>query len=312
MLASLFLGVVTVLVPAESGVRGHHIELGEIVSITASDAATQTALDELELADSPFLGYRRTFTRDDILSRIRRIDPRLDVAFTGRPAVSVFLKTQVVSGKDIVTKVEAELTKLKGARDITWKPNKNIGAVELPLGESGDGGAEIDVELSNPDLVSGRLGVKVQLKVDGVVSRKVWADWDVSVWELLPVLTRNIPATGKVMPDMFALSRTELPPGGIGSVLSPEAMVGAVATHALKAGSVVLETDVTRPRVIHVGDHVTLIVRKGAIKAAVAAVALDEGGIGDSIRIKRIDSKTTVELKGRVISSDTVEIDLAK
>jgi len=311
MIASLLLSAVTILMPAESGMRGTEIELGEIVSITSTDAAVQTKLEQLNVSSAPQPGFRRVFTRADILTRIRRVDSELAVTFTGRGSVSVYPETVVVTGAEMMAQVDATLAKLKGNRDITWAPNKQISQVEIPRGQEGDGAPVIKVELESQTLKSGRVQVKINLMVGGAAYRKVWADWNISIWEELPVLTRGVVAGSRVSPDMFALRRTELPPEGIGAVLTAESMVGAIATRNLAAGSVVIETDVTRPKVIHTGDHITLIVRKGAIKAAVEAVALEDGVVGDMIRIKRVDSKTTVELKGRVVSSDKVEIDLS-
>lgn len=312
MIASLLLSAVTILVPAESGMRGTEVELGEIVSITTSDAALKTKLEGLNVSSAPLPGYRRTFTRADLLQRIQRVAPATEVTFAGRSSVSVYPETVIVTGAEMIAAVDAKLTKLKGKRDVTWAPNKAISQLEVPRGQEGDGSAALRVELEKQNLESGRIPVKISLMVGGSAYRTVWADWNISVWEELPVLTQNVPAGASVSPDMFSIQRTELPPEGLGSVLTAESMVGARALRSLTAGSVVTEKDVTRPRVIHAGDHITLIVKKSAIRAAVQAIALEDGVVGDSIRVKRVDSKTTIELKGKVISSDTVEIDLGK
>jgi len=178
----------------------------------------------------------------------------------------------------------------------------------VPRGETEAGAPELVVELESSELVSGNLGVKVKVQVGGITYRTIWVDWKVSVWEELPVLTTNVPAGASVSPAQFELRRTELPSGSMGAVLNPAAMVGAVATRNLTAGSVVVDSDVTRPKVVHIGDQLVLIVRKGAIQAKVVVEALESAGVGDTLRVKRLDSE--VELKGKVISSELVELNL--
>ena len=85
-------------------------------------------------------------------------------------------------------------------------------------------------------------------------------------------------------------------------------MVGAIAKRNLTAGSVIIEDDVTRPKVIKVGDQVDLLVIKGSIRVKVRAIAQETAGIGDHIRVRRVDMD--VELKAQVNSSDLVVLNL--
>lgn len=308
MISSILLSVVTLLLPVESAVRGTEIELGEIVTIQGADEATRAALESLEIAGAPTPGYRRVIDRADIAAKVQRLMPDLEFHFGGRTAVSVFPEVFTVDGATIASAVEAKLAGLRGKRDITWTAAKVIGAVDVPRGETATGAPELVVELENSELTTGNLGVAVRIQVNGITYRTVWADWKVSVWEALPVLTQNVPAGSKVSPAYFELRRTELPGGKADAILSPAAMVGAIATRNLLVGSVVVESDVTRPQVIHIGDQLVLIVKKGSIRARVHVEALASAGVGDTLRVKRLDSE--VEIKAQVLSSDLVELDL--
>ena len=308
MIATLFLAGVTILLPAESGARGTQIELGEIATITGADANTLVALENLVITNAPTPGYRRVVDRNDILKSIRYSMPSVEVTFSGRSAVSVFPETVIVDAASIVAEVDAKLIGARGTRDITWQPNSLIGSLEVPRDDQGTGLPSLEVVLGSPELQSGLIKVLVNVRIGGVIYRRVHAEWRVSVWEELPVLTINVPAGERVTTALFRLARVERPSDPNQVILKPASMVGAIAKRNLTAGSVIIEDDVTRPKVIKVGDQVDLIVIKGSIRVKVRAIAQETAGIGDHIRVRRVDMD--VELKAQVNSSDLVVLNL--
>jgi len=308
MLGTLFLAGVTILLPTEAAARGTEIELGEVATVMGADAATLQTLEALVITSAPTPGYRRVVDRNDILSRIRVAVPGLEVSFQGRPAVSVFPETVVVDAESIVAAVDARLTAARGNRDVTWSPNRVITSLEVPRDDMGDGLPTLHVELGQPELRSGLLPVTVHIRVGGVVYRRVHAEWQIAVWEELPVLLHDVPAGARVTSAMFQLARVQSPSDASVTVLQPASTVGAIARVNLTAGSFVAEQDVTRPKVVQTGDELTLIVTKGSIRVTVKVLALETAGIGDFIRVRRVDSN--VELKAQVKHSDLVTLDL--
>jgi len=308
MLGTLFLAGVTILLPADASSRGTEIELGEVATVMGADAATLLKLEALPIMSGPIPGYRRVVDRSDILRRVRAAHPGLEVTFQGRPAVSVSLETVVVDAESILAAVDARLTVARGNRDVTWSPNRVITSLEVPRDEMGNGLPTLDVVLGESGLRSGLLPVTVNIRVGGVVYRSVHAEWQVAVWEELPVLLHDVPAGSRVTSAMFHLARVQSPSDASVKVLQPASTVGAIARVNLTAGSFVAEQDVTRPKVVQIGDELTLVVTKGSIRVTVKVLALETAGIGDFIRVRRTDSN--VELKAQVKHSDLVTLDL--
>lgn len=308
MITSLILAGITILLPAESSVRGTEVELGEVATIMGADAPTLIALESLQLTSAPGPGYRRRVDRSMIAGRIRRALPSLDYNFDGRQSTSVFTESLVLDAATIIAAVDAKLGSLRGGRDVTWAPSKKIGSLEVPRGDDGLGLPKLTVEMTDSALLSGTVDVSIRVKINGGTYKTIFASWRIVEWEELPVLTRSLTTGSKVSPALFVMKRVEKPSGKNVNILSAAAMVGAIAAHNLTVGSVVLESDVTRPKVIHSGDQISLTVRKGNISAEVKVIALETAGIGDIIRVKRLTSE--IELSAQVITSKTVLLDL--
>lgn len=307
MLTSLFLAGVTIVLPPEAGARGTEIELGEIATITGADIQTLTTLENLRVSSAPTPGYRRPIDRGDVLRAVRNAIPGIEVAFEGRSVVSVFPETVVLDAATIVAAVEQRLAAAKGNRDISWNVNRVINSLEVPRDDQGDGMPKLDVQLPPGELGSGLLPVVVHVRIGGVSYRRIQAEWRVAVWEEMPVLIQDVPAGASVTPAMFHLQRVERP-SEAAHVLQPASTVGSIAKRNLTAGSVVVEADVTRPKVVKVNDQLTLLAKKGSIQVKVQVVSLQTAGIGDFIRVRRLDQNT--ELKAQVVSSDLVVLDL--
>jgi flagella basal body P-ring formation protein FlgA len=313
-LTSLFLSGVSIVLPMEATANGSEIEIGEIATISGTTPAVVDAIRAIAIGRSPLPRFARTIDRGQIRSKILAQFPDVEIQFSGRTATRVGLAVVTVPREQFIAAVDAELLKLVKTRDITWIPARDLGALVVPMGDSegaddGKGAPpELRVVLEGADLVTGPMNVTVRVLVNGVTWRSVFGAWDIQVWEQLPVLVRNLPAGTRVNSALFRIQRTVVPPGGVGSVLTPASMVGAIAMRGLSEGNVVVEGDVTRPRVIHEGDMVTLIVKKGSIRAEVMVIALETGSIGDTITVRRTD--TGLELTGVIMAPDRVMLDL--
>ena len=222
-------------------------------------------------------------------------------------ALLLFALPFVLCARGALAAVDAELAKAVGGRDVTWAPADKMGTLEVPLSQDGSS-PTIQVILGKGNIVTGILPIELRLKVDGVTYKTVHARWDVTVWETLPVLTVNLPAGATVQPANFELRRTALPAAGRGAILTPASMVGVIAKRSLTEGSLVTVSDVDRPTIVHEGEQLTLLVKKGTIEARVQVVAQGTASIGDRVRVKRLDAAT--ELYAIVRSKELVELDL--
>jgi flagella basal body P-ring formation protein FlgA len=113
-------------------------------------------------------------------------------------------------------------------------------------------------------------------------------------------VTVAVPSHGMAIGDIFSanditevtLQRDRLAPDAI---TSAQALIGKAARRILMTGETVRAGDVGDPVVVHKGDLVTIALNTGSMQLTAQGQALDDGGIGASIRISNTQSKRTID-----------------
>lgn len=94
-----------------------------------------------------------------------------------------------------------------------------------------------------------------------------------------------------------------------GTVFKEQEIVGKETNTIIQKGSIVTEQQVRSVPIIHQGDHVTVALINQGMALKVDAVALDEGQIGDTIRVQT-QWKTKKIMKGVILDSSQVKVDI--
>ncbi len=89
-------------------------------------------------------------------------------------------------------------------------------------------------------------------------------------------------------------------------ILSSQQLVGMTVRRPAKTDKPINSSDITPPIAVAKGDAVTMTVRSRAMILSAGGKALENGGIGDTIRV--INSKTRLTVDARIISTGHVEI----
>jgi len=89
-------------------------------------------------------------------------------------------------------------------------------------------------------------------------------------------------------------------------ILSSQQLVGMTVKRPGKTDKPISSSDITPPIAVAKGDAVTMTVRSRAMILSAGGKALENGGIGDTIRV--INSKTRLTVDARIIRTGQVEI----
>lgn len=116
------------------------------------------------------------------------------------------------------------------------------------------------------------------------------------------VAERTIRAQAIIMAEDVGLSDAALP-GMLGSL---EEVLGMEARVAIYAGRPIRPGDVGPPAVIERNQTVALVYRSGALIISTEGRALGRGGVGDTIRVMNIASRTT--LSGLIAADGSVHV----
>jgi flagella basal body P-ring formation protein FlgA len=80
-----------------------------------------------------------------------------------------------------------------------------------------------------------------------------------------------------------------------GSIIDTHAaLIGKMAKRTLLPGRLIAAIAIENPRAVSNGAQVRLIYRDGALVIATFAMALENGGVGDTIKVRNADSGTVI------------------
>jgi flagella basal body P-ring formation protein FlgA len=90
-------------------------------------------------------------------------------------------------------------------------------------------------------------------------------------------------------------------------VLSEEKLVGMEVKNVISSGRYFKQTDVRRPPVVFVNDVITMVYQSDNLTVKTIGIAMEEGAIGDRIRVK--NEKTGSEINAKIIDKNSVQVD---
>lgn len=87
---------------------------------------------------------------------------------------------------------------------------------------------------------------------------------------------------------------------------APFAFDNKTAGKSIRAGQIIRESDIVSPRVIAKGKAVKILYETDAMKLSALGTALEDGGLGDVIRI--VNAKSNAQMTAEVVSADQVRV----
>lgn len=167
----------------------------------------------------------------------------------------------------------------------------------------------------------GRVTVDVSVKSDRQAPLEIPVTFDVRHYQTVVATARPIPRGRTIQKEDLYLHRWDVTSATDYST-KPEQLIGRVAIRTLAAAQIVREQDLDRansatsaggpagtdrPVQIKRSDRVKLVAKIGDLTISAVGDAMQDGRIGDTIRVQNIESKTIVQ--GKVISANEVQID---
>nr|WP_320147968.1 flagellar basal body P-ring formation chaperone FlgA [uncultured Anaeromusa sp.] len=129
---------------------------------------------------------------------------------------------------------------------------------------------------------------------------------DVRRYQEVVVAARMLPGKSLLQPG--DLKQLHLETGRLpdGFLVDPAKAIGQQLQRSLRSGDVLMDSMLLQPVIMRRGTAVTIQVRQGEMIVSASGEALQDGGIGQRIRVKNLVSKRIVTAK--VIDEATVEV----
>ncbi|MDF1838355.1 MAG: flagellar basal body P-ring formation chaperone FlgA [Planctomycetota bacterium] len=308
MLLATFLlsfGGVTIQLPAKVEASGLSLRLGDVATVTGDDPVEVERIRAVNLGYVPAPGYSRLLHKGRLKQQIAPAAPEASVTFAGSTQCRVFPAVKVVTAETLRSRAQKAVEAKFKDTDVEISMTGSIKDITAPTGRDG---VEVRARAATGPATQGLQGVAVDILVDGELWRTQWTTWSVATWEDVAVLKVRVQKGQKLTPDMFQIERRKRSQSSSQSALSLRKLQSAVAARELTPGTAIYPSDVSREKVVISGHRVQVEVQSGSVIARTGGVALSDGRVGDSIRIK-IDLNSK-ELTGTVVAKNRILVEL--
>lgn len=305
----------------EGIVQGNLIRLGEIAEIVSNDAAREESLAGIELGPAPEAGASRWIDlhglRDDLYRKGVNLTTvefagsrRVEVKRPDLPAPIAEEKSVAKESKDW-NAIVLEMLEKNVAETGPWE----VGSFRLRI--LGDHAIEILKE-TNPsqwDLVvsspwqEGRQKVTLEIPSETGKSTSL-LEVVIEVDRQVVVTTGNLKRGHKITLDDLKIEPRPLRPDcPIESCfVSADDVVGLEVLHPISAEDIVLRSAVHAEPIVFRGSAVTVWIRQGTAELQLAAIAEEDGGLGEWIHAMNPDTRKRLTHKVRVIAAQVAEL----
>lgn len=296
--------VQAVLMP-QAVVRGGQILLGDL-GVLHGDEALAARARAVIVGQAPLPGQERDLDPDYIRIRLRqsRLDPG-QVELIAPPRIRVRTAAREITPAEQVSHAEAAVRRL-----FEGQPDGSV-VVEAATPPSPicvpEGTVEIVADPQNAASAAGTIQmVRLQVRVDGKTAattaiavrvRRLARVW-VTTRALMPG-TRLEAGDAQVETRDVAGIQNPVPPG--------QPVAGLRARRLLPAGAVLTTASLEATPDVRQGDTVRLTVRSGAVRISVPARALEDGTLGNTIRLAGPGGR---ECRARLVAPDAAEMTL--
>jgi flagella basal body P-ring formation protein FlgA len=284
------LGATLALKP-EVSVSGEKICLRDILEDTGS--ISQDLLDE-ELFPAPSLGisliYPSGYIKQILLSRLPSLLKDNEIIF---PDKIRFTRVSQTLTSDEVFEFIKKDPSFEGLDIVPI----NIPKIILPVGD-------LKVEVKNLSSANSRVMVaKVSFFINNVPVRTIDVSLKVTRKSIIYVAKLHIPRGTIITEDLIGEKTIE---NGLSSGITKEEIIGKVSTRELYPGQIITSSSIAEPPLVKKNEEVEVIQRIGPLTVSVTLIALQDGYLGQTIRLR--NPVSFKEVRGTVTGKSKVEV----
>ncbi|MGD0308298.1 MAG: flagellar basal body P-ring formation chaperone FlgA [Acidobacteriota bacterium] len=282
-------GICTIRLRSEAVVKGSTLILADIADLSGDDEVLVTRLAQAPLG---VILQARTLSRAEVFELIRGLvaSPK-EVLITGADCTRVSVATRVPALEEIVSVLKAHFASVTEWRqeEIEIPSIENLTAIELPQGE-------LKLNVIGRALPSNNRSMLIPMAAvsEGRTLRTFWVKADVRVRAHVVQLAKPVPYAHTLQADDLRDALADIEEPGAAYFRTCEEVIGTTAKRALGTGELLKRDWVNEINLVHSGDTVRLVSQGSAICVTTLARALQNGKIGDRIKVRNLDSDRAI------------------
>ena len=272
---------------------GESFSLGQIAKISGGNIRTRKELSSIQV-----FADRNKLTRNEVLRAIEESD-----------ASDARIELYMPNFSRIETPdYEGNFTDTSNYQERT--PASLVPIIKSLA--SWDGGLEVSATQPIPDgklidpasIIPGTQGAILRFQDSNgrIKSINVRMNWTQNVM----IASRNIKKGDKITANNITSRQMKITKPGL-YASTPAEIMGFTADRNIKQGEAIILRNLTSSNVVKKGRQVKIIARLNGITVTADGVLLEDGNIGEYVRVRRADDKKSV-LRARIINENTVEV----
>jgi flagella basal body P-ring formation protein FlgA len=283
-------------------ITGSDIKLGDIAEIasdTLRDDESVIGLKKISIDKSPPAGGRITISASRILERIREEGVNLDqVGYVFPRIIQVQRAGRELSETEVRHVLEQHL--LQSRRDLKILKINHTEGKYVPPGDvvmevtANDGGKQ------------GLLALDLRVRSEEGETQRYNLTAEVEEWIDVPVAARHVGRGSIVEPGDIGMARMNVNSLPRDSARDTRQIIGLEASREIGAGQIFRQNNLLIPPVVEKGSRVILRYRSKLLEASASGIALEDGIIGQEIKIRNDSSNRIVQ--GSVVEAGLIEI----
>ncbi|UTW54182.1 flagellar basal body P-ring formation chaperone FlgA [Kordiimonas sp. SCSIO 12610] len=156
-----------------------------------------------------------------------------------------------------------------------------------------------DIEITEMEVSDrqDRFSATLNLPIGNDESKTLRITGSIDQIEAIPVFARTIKPGEVISEDDITWQDVSIKRISNRTISSANALIGQTVKRPIKAGKILVASDVQTPVAIAKGEQLTLIYKVGSMQLTAGARALENGGVGDIINVMNLQSRQSVEAK---------------
>lgn len=291
-----------VQIQPKSDVKGPYVTLGEIAEFQGFPERERSELMRIQLGRSPGIGQRRIIPSAYLRTRLKRALPPGSVIKISRQT-EVRRQHSVIFGDELKARITAKVENRLGDRMHDVARIRVPEQTQLRIPE----GARVEIRFDERQHAEDSVRVLL-LVIDGDQERLARKSVvGIDIFTEVITLNRDRRRGETIRQADIKIHRIASSQVPRGALTSPSQAIGAVLKRTVKRGDSLRNNWLDIPPVVHRGQRVRIIARRGSIRVTALGEALSRGKSQEFIRVRNLSSKKIVS--GRVTPDGNVEME---
>ena len=291
-----------------AGIMSEDVFLGDIADIRGGDEKTAEMLKSLKICVSPLPGKSRSVKKSYIKLKVLRIfrtdgDTGIALDITGPEKVEITRNSNKLDPERLKEETVKFIGGKLGEKYIRTEINilKMPDKLSLPAGE-----ITFDFSKNQQDEFYGKISLSCDIIANGEPYRRVNILADVRAYIKVYRLKKDASRGAALDLSMVEEAVENIASVSKGVIKDPAELAASKSATFLSSGTVLTRYLLDRLPDINRGDDIKILVKFGNVTATTYGKALQEGSVGELIKIRNSDSKK--DLVGKVVDKGVVEI----